>query len=264
MNLFLLLAFLFITGAMLGWVVELIFRRFFSSNNPDRKWINPGFCIGPYLPLYGFGLSALFLLALLQDIPLSSAPFWNNTLIILIMSVSMTAIEYIAGIFSLKVLKVRLWDYSGCKGNIQGILCPQFSLLWAIISVAYYFIFHPIVINAVVWLEQNLAFSFLIGLFFGIFLVDVIYSSRLISKIKAYAVENEVVVRYEALKVQIRERQDTLRQKGRFVFPLNTDITLSELLEDWHKSVETYKHYVEERKKQEKQKKKKDKSKSDS
>lgn len=255
MNILLLLAFLFITGAMLGWVVELIFRRFFSSNNPDRKWINPGFCIGPYLPLYGFGLSVLFLLALLQDIPLSPIPFWNNTLIILIMAVSMTVIEYIAGIFSLKVLKVRLWDYSGCKGNIQGIICPLFSLMWAIISAAYYFIFHPIVINAVLWLEQNLAFSFLIGLFFGIFLVDVVYSSRLISKIKTYAVENGVVVRYEALKVQIRERQDALRKKGRFFFPLNTELSLSELLKEWHQSIEKHKHYLEERKKKAKQEK---------
>ncbi|MGN0035225.1 MAG: hypothetical protein ACI364_05820 [Coriobacteriales bacterium] len=34
--------------------MELFFRRFISSNNPQRKWINPGFLAGPYLPLYGF------------------------------------------------------------------------------------------------------------------------------------------------------------------------------------------------------------------
>ena len=56
MNIFLTLAFLFFIGATLGWVLELLFRRFFSSANPERKWINPGFCVGPYLPLYGCGL----------------------------------------------------------------------------------------------------------------------------------------------------------------------------------------------------------------
>ena len=53
MNLFLTLAFLFFIGAITGWVIEVLFRRFLSSANPERKWINPGFCTGPYLPLYG-------------------------------------------------------------------------------------------------------------------------------------------------------------------------------------------------------------------
>lgn len=62
MNLFLTIAFLFFIGSMAGWVIEVVFRRFFSSANPERKWINPGFLSGPYLPLYGFSLCVLFLL----------------------------------------------------------------------------------------------------------------------------------------------------------------------------------------------------------
>lgn len=53
MSLFLTIAFLFFIGSMAGWVIEVVFRRFFSSANPERKWINPGFLSGPYLPLYG-------------------------------------------------------------------------------------------------------------------------------------------------------------------------------------------------------------------
>ena len=44
MNIFLILAFLFFIGSVSGWVLELFFRRFFSRANPERKWINPGFC----------------------------------------------------------------------------------------------------------------------------------------------------------------------------------------------------------------------------
>lgn len=51
----LILAFLFFAGCLIGWGIEVIFRRF-EPNNKARKWINPGFLIGPYLPLYGFGL----------------------------------------------------------------------------------------------------------------------------------------------------------------------------------------------------------------
>lgn len=66
MNFFLTLAFLFFIGSTIGWGIEVIFRRFFSSANPERKWINPGFLNGPYLPLYGFGLCFLYLLASLE------------------------------------------------------------------------------------------------------------------------------------------------------------------------------------------------------
>lgn len=63
MNTFLVLAFLFFIGSTFGWVLELFYRRFFSRNNKERKWINPGFCTGPYLPLYGSGLCLLYLIA---------------------------------------------------------------------------------------------------------------------------------------------------------------------------------------------------------
>ena len=65
MNFILTLAYLFFVGSISGWVLELFFRKWFSSSNPEHKWINPGFCTGPYLPIYGFGLCALYLLALL-------------------------------------------------------------------------------------------------------------------------------------------------------------------------------------------------------
>ena len=39
---------LFVIGSLLGWVIELLFRRFVSQ----KKWMNPGFLTGPYLPIY--------------------------------------------------------------------------------------------------------------------------------------------------------------------------------------------------------------------
>ena len=56
MSLLLTLAFLFFIGSVLGWVLELLFRNL--TQHPE-KLVNPGFCTGPYLPIYGFGLCAL-------------------------------------------------------------------------------------------------------------------------------------------------------------------------------------------------------------
>lgn len=46
---FLIVLYLFFFGGVGGWVLELLFRRFFSGANPERKWLNPGFLFGPCL-----------------------------------------------------------------------------------------------------------------------------------------------------------------------------------------------------------------------
>lgn len=105
MRLSLVLAFLFFIGSCFGWVLELLYR---NLTHRHKKWINPGFCTGPYLPIYGFGLCTLFLLASLEDLHLIADPVWNRVALFLAMAVAMTLIEYIAGLACLKYLKVRL------------------------------------------------------------------------------------------------------------------------------------------------------------
>lgn len=53
----LLLSYVFIVGALMGWVLEVIYRRIKS---PNKRWRNPGLLSGPWLPIYGFGTSFLY------------------------------------------------------------------------------------------------------------------------------------------------------------------------------------------------------------
>ena len=238
MNLFLKLSFLFFIGSLSGWLLEVLFRRFLSDTNPDRKWINPGFCTGPYLPLYGCGLCLMYLIASLEGLNLITEPILQKLLLFFIMAVCMTVIEYIAGVLSLKTIKVRLWDYSNEKGNIQGIICPKFSLIWATLGALYYFLIHPHILEALSWLSENLAFSFVIGLFFGVFIIDAASSIQLVSKLKKYAEENEVIVRYEEIKKHIRIRHEENKQKYNFFRPFRSDIPLSDHLKELRDSFE--------------------------
>ena len=234
MNLFLTLAFLFSIGATAGWVLELFYRHFASGKRGERKWINPGFCTGPYLPIYGCGLCVLFLLASLEG----RLPWMNKWVMFLLMAVAMTGIEYIAGLWCLKRTKVRLWDYSSQWGNVQGIICPKFSLYWALIGAVYYFLIHPRILGALNWLSQNLAFSFVIGLFFGVFIVDFAHSAQLVAKLRRFAEENNVVVRYEELKLSIRQNQEWAREKYHFFRPFHSQLPLAEHLKQMVDSFE--------------------------
>ncbi len=239
MNLFLTLAFLFFIGSVLGWTAELFFRHFISAGNPRRKWINPGFCTGPYLPLYGFGLCLLYLIATAERFVATNFPFLDKLITLFVMAAAMTAIEYIAGIFCLKITKVRLWDYSDEKWNIRGIICPKFSLIWAILGAVYYFFVHSHILGSLKWLSDNLAFSFFIGLFFGIFIIDAINSAHLVAKLKTFAEENDVVVKYEAVKAYIRAGHEERKQKYSFFRPFRSDRPLSEYLKELVNSFES-------------------------
>ena len=90
MNVFLTLACLFFIGSVAGWVIELLFRNIVHHN---KKWVNPGFCTGPYLPIYGFGLCVLYLLASLEKFSLISDPLWNKVVLFIAMAIGMTLVE---------------------------------------------------------------------------------------------------------------------------------------------------------------------------
>ena len=245
MNLFLIFAFLFFIGSVSGWVMELVFRRFISAENIDRKWINPGFCTGPYLPLYGCGLCILYSIAQLEKYALLKNLYWNKFILFLAMAICMTAIEYIAGIINLKFTQVRLWDYTNEWANIQGIICPKFSMIWAALGAIYYFFIHPHILDALAWLSQNLAFSFIIGLFFGVFTVDVAESAQLTAKLKKYAKENDVIIHYEAMKTHIRQLHDRTKQQYHFFRPFHTELPLAEHLKELKESFEQIKKKIE-------------------
>ena len=238
MNVFLVFAFLFFIGSTFGWVLELFYRRFFSRNNPDRKWINPGFCTGPYLPLYGTGLCFLFMIASVQRYINFGNYYVNIAFLLVSMAAAMTVIEYIAGIMMLKNSHIRLWDYSREWANIQGVICPKFSFYWGILGAVYYFFIHPYIIDALYWLAENLAFSFVIGMFLGVFIIDAVNSTQLIAKLKKLSDEYEVVVRYEEFKSHIRSFQNKQKSKYNFFRPLYSELSLSEHIRDLKQSFE--------------------------
>ena len=131
---FLIIVFLFFFGSGGGWVLELFFRRFFSGANPERKWLNPGFLFGPCVPLYGFGTVVLFVLSEFESQIFGQfgGSWWYYLVMFFGMALAMTALEYIAGLMSLKVMHLRLWDYTNCWGNIQGLICPLATVTSAV------------------------------------------------------------------------------------------------------------------------------------
>lgn len=222
MNLFLQIVFIFYMGCTFGWILELFFRRIVHG-----KWVNPGFLIGPYLPIYGFGLATLtFIYLLFKDLTL------NPTVIVLLMGLTMTIIELIGGFIGLKN-NIRLWDYRDRWGNFKGIICPLFSAIWTGASAIYYFWLVPYVMSALDWFSRNLAFSYMLGLFTGFILIDTVYSTNLYIKIRKYAKENDITIIYEQLKIHIKDVQLKAMEKYSFLNPFKQTKLLLDYLSDY-------------------------------
>lgn len=195
---------LFVIGSLAGWIIELFFRRFVSQ----KKWMNPGFLTGPYLPIYGFGVVILY--------GVSNIPFGiNNEILdmvvrILIIGVGMTLVEFIAGLIFIKGLKVKLWDYSNRKGNIMGIICPSFSLIWLVVGSLYYFLLNPFLVKGITWISENLIYTYFIGMVMGAMAVDFAYSIHLATKLKEY--QSIANLRFEDFKKELKNRIKQLRK----------------------------------------------------
>ena len=243
MNIFLILSFLFFIGSCLGWCMEVIFRRFFSRANPERKWINPGFLVGPYLPIYGFGLCLLYLLASLERFAPFPWPAANKIFMFVLMAVCMTVVEYVGGVIFIQGMHVKLWDYSHEKLNYKGIICLKFSLIWAALGAVYYFFIHSYVLHALTWLSQNLAISFFIGLFMGVLIVDFFYSANVLSKIRAAAKESGIIVKYEGLKAYIQTERSKRKERLRFLLAFRSEQPLSAHVKEY---VEKQKEHLKE------------------
>lgn len=196
---------LFVIGSLFGWIIELLFRRFVSQ----KKWMNPGFLTGPYLPIYGFGVLVLY--------GVSNLSFGiNNKFIdvivhIAIIGVGMTLIEFIAGLIFIKGLNIKLWDYSDQKGNIMGIICPSFSLIWLVVGSLYYFLLNPVLVDGITWISENLIYTYFVGAVIGAVLVDSAYSIHLATKLKYY--KEFASLRFEDFKIELKNKIKRIRNK---------------------------------------------------
>lgn len=220
MNILLVLAFLFFVGSIIGWILEFFFRNLIAHDGPKGLFfINPGFCYGPYLPIYGFGLVAMFLVTYISNEIIQTRIV---IIPIIIIGLTMTLIEMIGGLILLK-FNVRLWDYSHLWGNFKGVICPIFGLLWTLLGAIFYLLIYPICINGIIWLSNNLAFSFFIGLFYGVFIIDIFFSSKLIYKIKKIAEEYNGIIFIDRLKGELQKLRLSAQEKLKFFNQLKID-----------------------------------------
>lgn len=238
------LLYIFFMGSVFGWLLETVYRRFYRHNK-TRRWINPGFLIGPCLPIYGFGVCALFLLADIERFIHINNDVLSKIFVLILMSLAMTFLELIAGLIFIQGMKVKLWDYSNKKFNFKGVICLEFSVYWLLLAAVYYLFIHKYVVSFTDMLLSKPVYMFPLGIVTGVFMVDFGYSIQIVAKIKQFATEHEMLVKYEELKSNIRKYSEEHREKYMFMFAFNSKRSLSEHLVHYSQTHPKFKKFGE-------------------
>lgn len=113
----------------LGWCFESAYVSI-----RKKQFVNRGFMKGPLLPLYGSGAIVVLFAAL---------PFRQLPVMVYVTGMTAaTILEYAVGVIMEKLFRVRYWDYSDQKFNVQGHICLSSSIAWGFLSLAMIYGMH--------------------------------------------------------------------------------------------------------------------------
>ena len=147
---FIIMLFLF---SILGWGMEVTLKFI-----QYHRFINRGFLIGPYCPIYGFGVVGVTILVggLLGRAGTYPETFMAGFVIC-------GFLEYMTSLYMEKMFHARWWDYSNKPMNLHGRIWIGNLILFGIASVIivkfidpYYFNYietiNPVAVNIIAWM----------------------------------------------------------------------------------------------------------------
>lgn len=162
MNNWITVFWLFFIYSVVGWLWETVY-----CSLKAKKFVYRGFLVGPYCPIYGFGV-----LAVLYFIE----PFQNNLILLYVLStIVVTVLEYLTSLFMEKLFHARWWDYSHVPLNFQGRVALPVSLFWGVGCVVIVKFVNPAVMELERWLVQTFGAVLPIILMI-IMLIDAVYT----------------------------------------------------------------------------------------
>lgn len=164
---------LFIIYTIIGYFCEVI-----TCTITDKKLsFFRGFLIGPWIPIYGYG--AILMVILLSGIK-------NYVLLFLVSMLLCSILEYLTSYVMEKIYKMRWWDYSQNKFNLNGRICLLNAILFGIGGVIVCAFANPIISKYINMIPFNIRLI-ITSLLVILFIIDTIVSNRIVNKLKKNA-----------------------------------------------------------------------------
>lgn len=149
---------LFFTYSFAGWAMES-----FGGIFKEKKFINRGFLIGPYCPVYGVGVVAISIL--LQK-------YTNDIVVLFILSTLICGtLEYLTSYVMEKLFNARWWDYRNRKFNINGRICLETLIPFGVVGSTIICVVNPF-FEGIYLSIPELYRHIIVGVLSGIFVID--------------------------------------------------------------------------------------------
>lgn len=161
---------LFLIYSFVGWAIEVV-----VTFNKEKRFVNRGFMLGPYCPIYGY--SSIIMILYLSRYRSSFVT------VFLLAVVVCSLMEYLVSYFMEKLFKARWWDYSNRKFNINGRVCLENSIWFGLLGALLIYIVNPFLSGIIAKISDKTLI--IVGsALLVIFITDLIISLNVTFKIK--------------------------------------------------------------------------------
>jgi membrane protein len=161
----------FLIYSFIGYLVEVCFCSFHQK----KLVLNRGFLIGPYLPIYGSSVVLMYY---------SLQKYADDPVALFAMSMIICSVmEYLTSLILEKIFKVRWWDYSHMKFNVDGRICLSNSIMFGLGSLGLFYLINPFVMGFVDSIPKTL-FIIISIILFIVFITDLVLSIIVLVQLK--------------------------------------------------------------------------------
>lgn len=199
---------LFFLYSFLGWVLEVSCKLV-----SDHKFVNRGFLVGPYCPIYGWG--ALLMTLLLKK-------YIHDAITLFVMALLICSIlEYATSYVMEKIFKTRWWDYTSYRFNINGRICLETMIPFGLLGLFIMYISNPFFFSLIVKIPTIILYILSIILFLVMF-IDSCLSFKIMATLQNISSEIRTDSTEKITKLvrsEIMKRNKTLQKRLIKAFP---------------------------------------------
>ena len=164
---------LFFTASFLGWCMEVICKLIQFG-----RFINRGFLIGPWCPIYGFGTVLITLLL---------SKFTDDPLAVFALAMLLCGtLEYLTSYIMEKAFHARWWDYSAKKFNLNGRVCADTLIPFGLLGLGMIYFVKPFLFRLYGQMSEMAMQAVCIALLI-LFLTDTVISSFTLLRLRRHA-----------------------------------------------------------------------------
>lgn len=229
---------LFMVYSVAGWIMEVICKSIEA-----RKFIDRGFMIGPYCPIYGWGAIAITILL---------NRYTNDWIVLFLMSIITCGIlEYGTSYIMEKLFHARWWDYSKRKYNINGRICLETLIPFGILGLIIMYITNPFILSQLTKIPEA-TLNIIAIILFVIFSIDVLISLVIVSNVRTTSTKlnksnsSEKMDNTEEMTAKVKEvllGKSVLHRRLIHAYP-NLQATLKKKKEEIRKKTEAVKEDI--------------------